>query len=100
MRTLTLTIALCMAVTLSANAETISGGKVAAVNEGARSFEYHWRGKDWTFMTNDTTRFRIRKQSAGFSDLKAGQVVNVTFHREADGRFADHATAIIVGIGF
>ena len=100
MRTLTLTIALCMAVTLSANAETISGGKVAAVNEGARSFEYHWRGMDWTFMTNDKTRFRGRKQSAGFSDLKAGQVVSVTYHREADARVADRITTIIVGIGF
>jgi hypothetical protein len=79
MRILMLTIASCVAVTFSANAETISGGKMAAGSEGARSFEVHWKGKD----------------------LKAGEVVSVTFRREANGRIADVVAAtIVVGIGF
>jgi hypothetical protein len=97
MRSLTLATAACMAITLSANAETILGGKVTAVNQGAGSFEYHWKGKDWTFKTNDKTLFRIRNQNAGFSDLKAGDAVSVTFHRDANSRFADQ---VIVGLGF
>jgi hypothetical protein len=100
MRSLTLATAACMAFTLTANAETISGGKVTAVNEGARSFEYHWKGKDWTFRTNDKTLFRVRNQNVAFSDLRPGDAVSVTFHRDANGRVAEQVTAIIVGIGF
>jgi hypothetical protein len=99
MRRLLLTVVVCVGFALSANAETISGGKVTAVNAAARSFDCHWRTKDWTFKTNDKTIIKVGKKIAAWSEVKAGQTVNIKFHQEGDVRVADRVV-LTLGTGF
>jgi hypothetical protein len=99
MRRLILTMVACVGFGLSANAETISGGKITAINEGTKSFDCHWKAKDWTFKTNDKTVIKIGNKNAGWSDMKAGQTISVKFRQEGGERIAERVS-LVVGAGF
>jgi hypothetical protein len=96
---LILTMVVYVGFVLSANAVTISGGKITAVNEGAKSFDCHWMMKDWTFKTNHKTVIKIGRRNAGWPDMKAGETINAKFHKEGDGRVAERI-GVLIGVGF
>jgi hypothetical protein len=64
-------------------------GVVTAVNEGSKSFNCHWKTKDWTYITREETVFLVGKKTGGFSDLKVGAIVRVNYHLVGKDQVAD-----------
>jgi hypothetical protein len=98
MRKIILTTLLCAAMALPARAESIKGGKVTGINDAARSFDCHWKTKDWTFSTTESTVIRAGKKHGTWSDMKAGRSIQVEFHQSGNERVADRI--IITGLSF
>src|SRR5258708_40085606 len=88
-----LAIILCSTFALPAKADTISGGKIASVDSGGKSFHYSWRKKHWTFKTTDTTAVRVGNKTGSLSDIKAGHSAKAEVQRQGDERIA----GIIIG---
>jgi hypothetical protein len=82
-------------LTLPANAEAISGGKVTSVNADGKSFVYTKKKKHWTFRITNETVFRQGENAVSLSDLKTGQPVKVEFQRQGAS-----FTALLIGVGF
>jgi hypothetical protein len=91
-----LAIILCSVFTLPATADTISGGKITAVDAGGTSFSYSKKKKHFRFRITDKTVIRVGDKNGTLSDLKTGQSVNVEYQRQGNTL----AAMIIIGIGF
>jgi hypothetical protein len=96
---LILTIVACVGFAVAGNAETISGGKITAADDGAKSFVYHAKTKDLTFKTNDKTVIKVGRKKVGWSDIKAGQTVRIKFHQQGGERVAEQVV-LMIGVGF
>src|SRR5215813_1579062 len=90
-----LAIILCTTFALPASADTISGGKITAVNSGKTSFNYSKRKRHWTFKITDTTLIRVGKKTGNLSDLRTGQPAKIEFQRQGSA-----LAALIIGIAF
>ena len=95
MKKTTLAIILCGMCALPASADTISGGKITAVNSGKTSFNYSKRKRHWTFKITDTTLIRVGKKTGNLSDLRTGQPAKIEFQRQGSA-----LAALIIGIAF
>jgi Domain of unknown function (DUF5666) len=91
-----LAIALCSTFALPAAADTVSGGKITAVDAGGTSFTYAKRKKHLRFRVTDRTVIRVGDKDGTLSDLKTGQSVKVEYQRQGNTL----AAMIIIGIGF
>jgi len=89
---LCLTIVLASAFACPSGAATIPRGTVTAVDAAAKSFTCHWRTGDRTYGTTDKTVFRMGRKRASFSDLKPGEIVQVSYHRAGGERVSDRVT--------
>jgi hypothetical protein len=102
MRMIILATFLSVAAVLPASAVTIRCGDICGditgVNDTARSFGCHWKKKQWTFKTTEKTVVRAGAKDASWSDMKAGQAVQVEFHQSGHERIADRV--IITGVSF
>ena len=98
MRMTILATFLSVAAALPASAATIRCGDIIGVNDTARSFGCHWKKKQWTFKTTEKTVVRAGAKDASWSDMKAGQAVQVDFHQSGHERIADRV--IITGMSF
>jgi hypothetical protein len=87
------------AVPASAESKVSLRGIVTAVDNGAKTFVCHWKTSDWTYKTTAKTVFHLAKKPADFSDLKAGQTVQVKYHVVGKDWIADRV-AITIGTGF
>jgi Domain of unknown function (DUF5666) len=96
---LILTMVACVGFAVAGNAETISGGKITAANDGAKSFVYRGKTKEWTFKTNDKTVIKVGRKKAGWPDIKTGQTVSIRFHQEGGERVAEQIV-LMIGVGF
>jgi hypothetical protein len=90
-----LATAVCGTLTLPANAEAISGGKITSVNPERASFTYAKRKKRWTFRITDKTVFQVGEKIGSLSDVKTGQPAKVEFQRQGAS-----LTVLLIGIGF
>jgi len=93
-------LAMGFAVPVTGEAKVFTrSGIVTAVDNGAKTFGCHWKTSDWTYKTTAKTVFHLAKKPAGFSDLKAGQTVQVKYHVVGKDWIAD-GVAITIGAGF
>jgi|ERR1700730_12077430 len=92
---LTVSLVLCLAVSLAAAAQTAGKpqiklrGAVTAVDAAARTFVCHWPSGDLTFKTTDTTHYWKAGKPASWADLKTGDTVSVGYHDEGPDHVAE-----------
>jgi hypothetical protein len=96
MRRLVIAVLLLVAyaVTPAAARPLRSTGIVTAIDDGAKSFDCHWRTSAWVYATGDKTVFLVGRKSGSFSDLKVGALVKVDYHLVGKDRVADR---IVIG---
>jgi len=85
-------LAVLVSTALAAPASAIDAGVVTAVDSAARTFTCHWKTTDSTYQTTEKTVFRIGRKAGSWSDLKVGETVQVSYHRQGQDRIADRVT--------
>jgi hypothetical protein len=65
------------------------GGTVTARDDAARTFTAVRRGRAWTYLITDKTRFVVGGAQGSWWDVRVGAVVQVRWHRAGSQRVAD-----------